>query len=67
VVRAALLLLSALVLTAGCRLKEVPVSRTARHDEIAWRADFAKARADARALSKPMLLVMVAGAKDDRC
>jgi len=66
-VRAFLFLLSGLVLTAGCHLKEVPVSEKAHHDDIAWRADFATARTDARALSRPMLLVMVAGAKDDAC
>ncbi len=63
----ALLALCAVTVLSGCHLKEVPLDPKARHDEIAWRADFAAARSDALATSKPMLLVMVAGAKDDRC
>ena len=63
----ALVLLAGLLALSGCHLREVPVDAKARHDEIAWRADFATARSDALTLSKPLLLVMVAGAKDDRC
>ncbi len=61
------ILLALAMVATGCHLKEVPVDPASRHDEVAWRDDFPAASRDAALLSKPMLLVMVAGPKDDGC
>ena len=65
--RASVLVLLASLLLAGCHLKEVPVDARSNHRSILWRQDFLTARADALATSKPLLLVVVAGERDDRC
>ncbi|HZU96427.1 MAG TPA: hypothetical protein VFF73_07045 [Planctomycetota bacterium] len=65
--RLSIILTLAMVATTGCHLKEVPVDPASRHGEVAWRDDFPAASRDAALLSKPMLLVMVAGPKDDGC
>jgi len=66
-VRKTVIALAAMLGLAGCHLDAVPRDPKSRVDEIAWRPDAATARAEAQALARPLLLVLVAGAKDDRC
>ncbi|HXX94005.1 MAG TPA: hypothetical protein VEN81_10245 [Planctomycetota bacterium] len=58
-------ILSALGL-AGC-LSQVPLGRDPGELEIAWVGDFETARGIAAENARPILLVLVAGERLDRC
>lgn len=63
-----LVLSLALALGVGCAT-HVPPNQLAekRYLEIQWRPDFAAGRADAAALDKPLLVMLVSGQLDGLC
>lgn len=65
---ASIALLVAAGLLSGCSaLTHYADSPDALHHYIRWRTDFAAAQAEVRATDKPMLAILVAGARAGEC